>query len=426
MRLVRSPVTQFLVIGLLTFLAILWMTRVLSARAAEAEAVEEARALTELMAHSIAEPEITAGLVRGDAGAIDRFDRAVLAQLLARDVRRIKIWNEEGRVVYSNETEQIGQLFELEEDQMAVLRDGGISADLSELERPENELDQTDAGLVEVYTRIRAPDNEPLLFEAYYAADRLKQRTSEIFQPFSRITALGLLLLLAIATPLLWLTNRRLARVAAERENLLLSAVRASEAERRRIARDLHDGVVQDLAGTAFAISGIARSETTSPVARRVLNDATKSLRDGLRALRSLLVEIHPPGLNAESLASALEDLMAPAANQGVTASVVVRNMAPASDAVVALTWRVAQEAVRNALRHADPTTITVQVECTDNVVSLQVIDDGSGFPATPPPDGRVRFGLQGLSTLVSEAGGTLVVEQPSAGGTAVVMRIAA
>jgi two-component system, NarL family, sensor kinase len=425
MRLVRSPVAQFLVIGLLTFLAILWMTRVLSARAAEAEAVEEARALTELLAHSVAEPELTTGLVRGNAGAIDRFDRAVLVQLLARDVRRIKIWNAEGRVVYSNETEQIGQVFELEADQLAVLREGGTSADVSELDRPENELDQTDAGLVEVYTRITAPGQEPLLFEAYYAADRLKARTSEIFEVFSRITALGLLLLLAIATPLLWVTNRRLTRVAAEREKLLLSAVRASEAERRRIARDLHDGVVQDLAGTAFAISGVARSATTSPVSKRVLNDATKSLRDGLRALRSLLVEIHPPGLDAESLPSALEDLIAPAANQGVAASVVVQNMGPASDAVVALTWRVAQEAVRNALRHANATSVTVSVECADNIVTLRVVDDGIGMPVAEPQDGRVRFGLQGLSTLVEEAGGTLLVEQPRSGGTAVVLRIA-
>ena len=96
---------------------------------------------------------------------------------------------------------------------------------------------------------------------------------------------------------MLWVLTRRLTSAGEERERLLLSAVRASEAERRRIARDLHDGVVQDLAGTAFAISAVARAETTTNVSRTVLNNAAQSLRNGLRTLRSLLVEIHPPGL---------------------------------------------------------------------------------------------------------------------------------
>lgn len=425
MRIVRSPVAQFLVVGLLTIAAILIVTRWLSQDAAEREAITDSRKMTEILAHSVAEPGLTPALVRGEAGAIDRFDRAVLDRLLVKDVRRVKIWDARGRIVYSDETEQIGQVFALDEDQSRILDQGGVQADLSDLSRPENELDQSETGLVEVYTRIQTPQGVPLLFEAYFASSEIDRRAAEIFAPFGRITALGLIMLLVVATPMLWVLTARLTRVAAERERLLLSAVRASDAERRRIARDLHDGVVQDLAGTAFAVSAIARAETTTAVSRAALNEAGQSLRNGLRSLRSLLVEIHPPGLDAGSLAAALEDLIAPAASHQLAATVRVGEMSGTSDAVIALIWRVAQEAVRNTMRHARATVMEISVDLRGGVAELVVTDDGVGI-AGPPDDDRVRYGLQGLSTLVADSGGELSVSSAPGEGTTVTLRIQA
>ncbi len=423
MRMLRSPVTQFLVAGLLTIVVILFLTRALSQRAAKNEAIADSRTMTEVLAHSVAEPAVTEELVSGDAGAIDRFDNAVLDRLLVRDVRRVKIWDSDGRIIYSDDTEQIGQTFELEPDQLQILEKGGVQADLSDLSRPENALDEGESGLVEVYTRIATPTGTPLLFEAYFAAEDIEKRTGEILVPFGRITTLGLLLLLGVATPMLWGLTRRLTNVAQERENLLLSAVKASEAERRRIARDLHDGVVQDLAGTAFAISAIARAETTTNVSRTVLNDAAQSLRNGLKTLRSLLVEIHPPGLTAESLPSALEDLIAPAGQNNIVATVRVGDTSGISDAVVALIWRVAQEAVRNALRHSHASRLSVTVDQSAGVATLIISDDGIGIPEAPADD-RIRYGLQGLRTLVSDSGGELVVASAENEGTTVSFRI--
>src|SRR5680860_1283350 len=70
----------------------------LSQRAANREAVDESRAITEVLARSVAEPAIPRGLVDGRAGAIDRLDRTVLDRLLVDDVQRIKIWNADGRI----------------------------------------------------------------------------------------------------------------------------------------------------------------------------------------------------------------------------------------------------------------------------------------------------------------------------------------
>ena len=72
-----------------------------------------------------------------------------------------------------------------------------------------------------------------------------------------------------MTTPLVWVLTRRLRHASQERERLLVAAVDASEAERRRIARDLHDTVVQDLTGTAFAMSAAAKHGGGAVAARR-------------------------------------------------------------------------------------------------------------------------------------------------------------
>ena len=203
------------------------------------------------------------------------------------------------------------------------------------------------------------------MFEVYYADADLRQREAEVFAPFRRITMGALLALVLLASAMLFALTTRLTRASRERERLLLRTADASAAERRRIARDLHDGVVQDLAGTAFALHAATRDPSVSPGVRTSVREAGDSLRESLRSLRSLLVEIHPPDLGPDGLAAALEDLTAPAAQAGLTATVEVDGVAGASAATTALVWRVAQEAVRNTLRHGRATRLDVRVAGT-------------------------------------------------------------
>jgi signal transduction histidine kinase len=218
---------------------------------------------------------------------------------------------------------------------------------------------------------------------------------------------------------MLWVLTRRVTRAAAERERLLRNAATASDAERRRIARDLHDGVVQDLAGSAFALSGLAR-EAEGPE-RELLDETGDALRSSLRSLRSLLVEIHPPGLTADALPAALEDLSAPAAAAGVDVTVRAVGGREASEERVALVWRVAQEAVRNTLRHADARCLTIDMREEGRAIVLEVSDDGQGFdPAAVRDD--VHYGLRGLASLARDSGGTLAVR--SSPGTGTVVRL--
>jgi signal transduction histidine kinase len=416
-----SPLVQFVVASLLLFGIAWWATGIFSERAARSEALADARVTTELLAHSVAEPAMPRGLVEGDPGAIDRFDRQVLDRLMVGDVRRIKIWRADGTVVYSDETQLIGTRFALDGEQLSVLHSGDTEGAVSDLRRRENRFESEEDGLLEVYTRIESPEGQPLLFEAYYSAATVKERAVEVLQPFRRITVGALAALLLLGVPLLGVLTLRLTRAARARERLMRRAVESSEAERRRIARDLHDGVVQELAGTAFALSGAARDPGMSPELRDELTASSRSLRRSLRQLRSLLVEIHPPGLDAAGLEAALQDLAAPASTAGVTTSVAVSGLDGAPHHVVALVWRVAQEAIRNAVRHAGATNLAVEVRGDERQVRLVVEDDGVGFdPAGPIRDGS--YGLHGLRSLVEDGGGRVQVDSVPGSGTTVRM----
>jgi signal transduction histidine kinase len=232
-----------------------------------------------------------------------------------------------------------------------------------------------------------------------------------------------LLLMLTLTTPLVWVLVRRLRRAGEDRERLLRAAVEASEAERRRIARDLHDTVVQDLAGSSFRLAAAPRD----PVA---VEQASASIRSSLRSLRSLLVEIYPPDLSVESLPGALEDLLAPAADAGIATTVSVAPLTEVSSPVVGLLWRVAQEAVRNAVRHAAPRCIAVRVRqhpgrggTGGGTVTLQVVDDGTGFDPRVRRE-RDRLGLRGLHDLIQEHGGRLDVDSTPGEGTTVTLEM--
>jgi signal transduction histidine kinase len=253
------------------------------------------------------------------------------------------------------------------------------------------------------------------------AADIAQQR-QQVYDAFQPIALGGLLVLVVVTTPMLWALTRRLERTARDRHRLLETASDASESERRRIARDLHDGVVQDLAGTSFALSAAARDPRTEPATSARLEPMATSLRTSLRSLRSLLVEIYPPDLGAEGLPAALNDLVAPAATAGVTPTVEVYDVNGASDESVRLVWRVTQEAVRNALRHAHAQTLSIQLRGVGDRLVLDVTDDGVGIEERPVQG--TGIGLRGLRDLIREAGGTLRVRSGRDQGTHVHLEV--
>ncbi|WP_374454019.1 sensor histidine kinase [Nocardioides sp.] len=426
MRWLTNPVVQFLAAGLVALVIVVLATSALSRDAADEEAIHDARALTTVLGRSVAQPAVPRGLVRGKASAIDQMDWQVLDRLLVGDVRRIKIWAADGTVLYSDRTELIGATYPLDEEELDALETGGTDAELSDLTKPENRFEREIGGdLLEVYTRITSPEGEPLLFEAYFASDQIERQREEVLGRFLPIMLGALIGLMLLTTPLVLLLTRRLDRAAREREALLRAAVRASDAERLRIARDLHDGVVQDLAGSSYALSTVAARPAVDAGVREELDGVGRSLRTSMRSLRSLLVEIYPPDLHTGGLAAALHDVVAPLAAAGVAVDVDVSGEASAGEDAVALVWRVAQEGVRNVVHHAAATRVSLTVHREDDRLVLEIVDDGRGFdPAAGADEGH--FGLRTLDGLVRESGGTLEVESAQGEGTTLRMEVPA
>lgn len=427
-RALRSPVLQFLVLGALITVAIVAATGVLSQRAATEQAVAQARRETVLLAETLVEPNIPRRLHLGESGdaLLDNFSGVRL-----RDVERVSIWSPSGRLDFSWFPNAEGGLevdVPLTPRERRVLRRGGVVSEPADPDRPDNELlaDLTGrdvTGQLRTYTRVVDRRGNPMLLEVYYDPGDIEESGEQIGSSFRWITLGGLGALMLLTLPLLQVLTRRLTRAGRERARALQSAIVSSDRERRRIARDLHDGVVQDLAGTAFALTAVARDPRVPADAQDALEGAGSAVRDSLRGLRSLLAEIHPPDLKAVGLEAALVDLTAPAASAGVAASVEVDRVDHASDRTAAVVWRVAQEAVRNVLRHAEAETLLVSVRGVDERVRLDVVDDGRGFDPAAARDGA-HYGLRGLDGLVADHGGRLEVVSAPGGGTRVTVEV--
>ena len=415
----RRPVAQFALAGLIV-LAVFGATAVLALRSlGQDEALRDARQFAVLAGQGIVEPALDSSLLERDPRAIDAVDRIVNERVLSDRVVRVKLWDGDGRVVYSDESRLIGSRFPLEASKLQALRDGTARAERADLSGPENRFEQGQGDLYEVYVPVRTPDGTLLLFETYQRRDAVEATGRRIWLPFAVLLLASLVLLWLVQVPLAWRLGRRLQRTTEEREALLVHAVEASADERRRIAADLHDGPVQDLAGISYSLSAAAEAEA-SPATRATLRDAAAATRDAMRSLRSLLVEIHPPNLRASGLEPALGDLLARLEARGVATELEIDEGARLTADDERLVYRAAAEALRNVERHAGPTSVGVALRTEDGVTRLVVHDDGAGFS----PEERERrradghVGLSLLEELAARAGADVEVRSAPGAGT--------
>jgi signal transduction histidine kinase len=404
---------------LLVSLAGVWLFR----RAGEEEAIRDARDQTRIAAEASIEPAVDAGVLRGDAQALAELDRVVQERILAdASLVRVKLWDRTGRIVYSDEPRLIGTRYPLSAHDLEEFEQEQAQAEVTDLTRPENRFERQFGRLLEVYMPIEGPSGEPLRYEAYYRSSFVSARGDRIFRQFAPPLLGGLVLLALIQLPLAWQLARRVRRSQEEREALLQRAVDASDHERRRIAQDLHDGVVQDLTAVSYSLSAAAAT-APEPVDGQ-LRDAAAETRRGIRHLRTLLVDIYPPELHRAGLAAALADLLTGAEARGVATSLDV-DPTPLGADQEALLFRVAQEAVRNVVKHAGASRLDVRVHRVGGHVRLEVEDDGCGFdPAAFAGEGHI--GLRVLADLVAAADGTLEVESRPGEGARVAVELTA
>ena len=413
-------VAQFALAGLVVLALFLVGSVLVFRNLGRSEALRDARQFAVLTGQGIVEPALQNGVLSGDERALGQLDRIVQERVLGDRIARVKVWTVDGRIVYSDEPRLVGQTFRLDDEKLDVLRTGDARAEVSSLEGAENRYERGLGEVYEVYLPIRAPDGTPLVFETYQRGSTVASTGRRIWIPFAALLLVSLFLLWLVQVPLAWRLARRLRRSQEDREQLLVRTLEASDDERRRIAADLHDGVVQDLAGISYSLSAAAEQADERPPAetRSTVREAAAATRGVMRRLRSVLVEIHPPNLRASGLEAALRDVVSPLAADGVETSLTVADE-PLSEDVERLFYRAAGEAVRNVRLHAHASNVAVRLSSANGLARLEVVDDGVGFTAAERERSRAEghVGLSLLEELASRMGGRLdVVSTPGAG----------
>jgi two-component system, NarL family, sensor histidine kinase UhpB len=214
--------------------------------------------------------------------------------------------------------------------------------------------------------------------------------------------------------------NGMLERLENERRESAQRAVRAQEAERRRLARELHDELGQSLTGVLLQIDQAIRTPQAAE-----LEEAREGARRSLDDIRRIARDLRPDPLVALGLQSALNALATRLTRQ--TGVVVDRRLDPdvrglSDDAEVVL-YRVAQEALTNVARHANAKRVTFELSRDEATVTLTIDDDGRGVP---PHVGNEARGITGMRERALLVHGRLRVGRSPTRGTRVRLEIPA
>ena len=197
--------------------------------------------------------------------------------------------------------------------------------------------------------------------------------------------------------------RRHLLQIERSRERIAEAAIE----ERRRIERDLHDGAQQGLLALGANLSSI-RAKADGEVGGQ-LDEVIEDLKVTVESLRDLARGVHPPILTDRGLAPAIETL-AEHASVPVELHLTSERFRPSVEAAA---YFLVAEALVNAIRHANATSVVVNASCAEGWLTVEIADDGYGGADT-----RGGTGLQGLKDRIEALGGDLQIISPTGGGT--------
>lgn len=217
--------------------------------------------------------------------------------------------------------------------------------------------------------------------------------------------------------------NETLEDEMIRRHRLEREILEVTERERARISQDLHDSLCQELTATAFLLKSRAKTlGREDPEAGEALSEGAEMVNKNAGLARDLARGLHPLELGTGGLVAALRELAA-----RMTDAVTCRCECPRSlrvpDPNVAVNlYRIAQEAVTNALKHAKPGEVVICVERSGDEIVLSICDDGTPHRKNKKTAG---LGIQMMQYRASVSGGRLTIEtKPRGKGTKVTCRV--
>jgi two-component system, NarL family, sensor histidine kinase UhpB len=215
--------------------------------------------------------------------------------------------------------------------------------------------------------------------------------------------------------------NAMLDRLESARHEAARTALAAQEGERLRVARELHDEIGQTL--TAVTIQAERAADGDPALAAQALRRVADGVRESLDEVRRIARELRPEALDDLGLVNALIALCTRIETQdGLRVRRELQGKLPLlSPDVELVVYRVAQEALTNALRHSGAASATVSLKADAGTVTLRVVDDGEGMPARLPSG---TAGIAGMRERALLVGGRLSIESRPGKGTEVRLTI--
>lgn len=196
--------------------------------------------------------------------------------------------------------------------------------------------------------------------------------------------------------------------------------VEAQELERRRIAEDIHDGPVQQLVGLGLLLDALAAEGDDDPESMR---KAATAARETVRTLREVIFDLHPMSLEELRFTAATRTVCERHAWRGIECELDLAAADTLDDTQRTVAFRVVQEAITNAAKHANAQTLWVTARHQGEEVVLEIRDDGSGFDAGILAENRIEEGHLGLAAMRERArlaGGSLDIQTAPGEGTTV------
>lgn len=254
-----------------------------------------------------------------------------------------------------------------------------------------------------------------LLFPLTFRGSRIGEIAVEARAPDERYKAREVRLLAALAR-----SAGAAAHVVVLTEDLRLARERlvvAREEERRRLRRDLHDGVGAGLAGTLMQLRTATKRLPDLDRAAPLLHAASQDLVDLTQEVRRVVDDLRPPSLD-RGLVEALRQLAVPYSASGLAVSVSVnRQPEPLPAAVEVAAYHIAREALANVARHSGASDCNVAVAMHNEVLRLEIVDNGVGARSVESDRTRIGLGLTSMSERATELGGLLEVVPATPGG---------
>ncbi len=197
--------------------------------------------------------------------------------------------------------------------------------------------------------------------------------------------------------------------------------IRAGEEERRRLRRDLHDGLGPSLAGLGLKLEAARMLLGRSPErAAEHLSALRIEVQESVSEVRRLVHDLRPPKLDDLGLIGALEEVLAGARQAGLAATLELDALPPLGAALEVAVYRIAQEALTNVMKHAHASQVTLRLESAAGELILECRDNGVGLPEVREPG----VGSRSMRERAGALSGTLELAAGPAGGTVVRARL--